>query len=246
MKRIVFQAVVFMITVFFLLGCSSQSQMTETDSASDPLPPTPTTPPVCFEMNSYTELYSWFMTDSEDILAAHDPEEFRETTFLEFVTEIRNGDKQLAIPYYKGTPMSLRRDTGFPGITVMSWDLYVRPAIWYFGEPNGQNVRIEVIWLTDTEIQTGKSASASELIRTISPNAPNTDNYSSFSSYKRIYETELSLKDRTVSALVSVVKDDTRVFVAFAYNDVLVFVQAPEETLTTAFWADFSVEHMEP
>lgn len=144
-----------------------------------------------------------------------------------FVERVKT-DKSFPRPMLDGKEIEYRNKEGFHNITFFVRELYGLPWIWYFPSvPTGENLYISVTYLPDGVTD----SSASDAIKSISPNAPNVNNLGS--QHKSIYERQLTLADREVTALVIEYKEDARNSVFFVYGDLLVSVRCD-----TAVWGD--------
>ena len=77
--------------------------------------------------------------------------------------------------------------------------------------------------------------SAWEVIKEIAPNAPNIDN---LGRYKKIYNQNLKLRDREVTALICEPKTGNRDTVFFVYDDLLVAITSAPEVWTEQWFAE--------
>jgi hypothetical protein len=82
------------------------------------------------------------------------------------------------------------------------------------------------------------TATASEIIAELAPNYPNVDNLGEH--YGNIYNKDITLADRTVTALVYEKKDDTRITVRFFYDGLSVTVTGEPEYLNGEWFSALS------
>lgn len=257
MKRSIFALLVLTVILLVCVACSGETETTATatDTGTDVTAEQETTPiprppyrALHFKFDSYEELYPWFLMRSETAVVEY-KEQLTGTSLGELAEDIRNGEKKLLIPYENQTPMPLTSPEAEHHVTIMSWDTFYRPRIWYHCVPTGtsedERTIIKLTYLTDEEIRLAKSVSCSELIRTMWPMRFNTHNYQSIPSINRVYEDTVTLSDRTVSVLVTEYHDNPRLTVEFAYDGVLVTMMAYESTLTQEFWKGFSLRELE-
>ena len=83
--------------------------------------------------------------------------------------------------------------------------------------------------------------SASEILKLISPSAPNVHNYTEFENYKNAYEKDIKLFDRVVSALVLEATDDDKV-VEFYYDSMWISIVMDNTVYNSDFLEHFSMQ----
>lgn len=150
--------------------------------------------------------------------------------------------KNLRIPMLGGEKLPLRNEKGYHSIALFTKELYGLPWLWYYCVCAGSDVTIKLLYMSSAgDISVTPELSCSEVLKRIYPDAPNTDNYTSFSSYKNVYQTDIMLSDRTVSALVYEFSDSSSVTASFIYDDIFVSVKAESVVLTDGFWSGFSL-----
>ena len=80
------------------------------------------------------------------------------------------------------------------------------------------------------------------MLHLIAPNAPSPDNYDHYTSYKSIYEEEVILKNGVVvTAMMSELKNDSKMYVMFYYDNMLISLYADSGVFTETFFKSFSV-----
>lgn len=135
--------------------------------------------------------------------------------------------------------MKLRDEKGFPNIDIHTNGYYNRPWFFYFGESTGNDLIVHFVYLTEEEQKAAQGLSYSEFLKSFSPNDPRPDNNSD-TTISNIYDKELKLADRTVSAMVYEFNDDRRIRTHFIYDDILVWVIASPEIGTSEWFASLS------
>ena len=144
-----------------------------------------------------------------------------------FVERVK-ADKSFPRPMLGGKEMTYRNKEGFSNITFFVSELYDLPWVWYFPSVStGENFYIKMTYLPSGI----EAANASEAIRALSPGSPNIDNLGS--RHKSIYNKQIKLRDREVTALVIEYNDDSRNSTIFLYGDLIVEVRH-----SPAVWSD--------
>jgi hypothetical protein len=157
--------------------------------------------------------------------------------YSDFVDRV-NADKSFPQPMKGGEPIELRDAEGFSNITFLVRELYGLPWILYYPKfPTGENFYIKMTYLPS---DIDRSLTASEIIRQLSPNSPNVDNLGE--RHKSIFERQIKLSDREVTALVCEYNDDSRSNIAFVYGEMLVEVKCKTEVWSDEWFAELSFE----
>ena len=144
-----------------------------------------------------------------------------------FVERVK-ADKSFPRPMLGGKEMTYRNKEGFSNITFFVSELYDLPWVWYFPSVStGENFYIKMTYLPSGI----EAANASEAIRALSPGSPNIDNLGS--RHKSIYNKQIKLRDREVTALVIEYNDDPRDSTIFLYGGLIVEVRH-----NPAVWSD--------
>lgn len=153
-------------------------------------------------------------------------------------------ESSTVVPCIEGKAIELRNEEGYSNISVYHSELYGLPWIFYHPKvSSGENFYIKITFLPDSMTDEQKSASASEIIRTLSPKSPNVDNLGDY--HKSIYSKNLKLKDREVTALVTEYKDDSRNSTVFVYGDLLVEVKGSAQIWNDQWFASLSFEEFD-
>ena len=83
-----------------------------------------------------------------------------------------------------------------------------------------------------------RNMTASEVIKELSPNSANIDNLGA--QHESIYNKQMKLNDREVTALVIEYKEDARESIFFIYDDLLVLVRCDSDVWSEEWFADLS------
>ena len=85
-----------------------------------------------------------------------------------------------------------------------------------------------------------ENLTASEAIKELSPNSPNLNNLGE--QHEKIYNKQIELKDREVTALVYEYKTDNRESIKFIYNDFLVDIRCDQQVWNDNWFSSLSFE----
>ena len=155
------------------------------------------------------------------------------TFFIEKLSSQNN-----AVPNLDGKMIELRNKEGFTNISLYASEAYGLPCIFYHPSVStGENYYIKITYLPD-EIASQNNKVASEIIKELSPNAPNLDNLGN--QHNNIYEQEITLADREVTALVYEYKNDSRNSTIFVYDDLLVEVRGNPDVWSALWFSNLS------
>ena len=159
--------------------------------------------------------------------------------YTKFVDKV-NSERSFPQPMIDGKPITYRNKEGFSNITFLVKELYGLPWIFYYPEdPTGENSFIKITYLPGN-IEINNEISASAVIKQLSPNSPNVNNLGT--RHKNIYEKNIKLRDREVTALVCEYNDDPRNNTAFVYGDLLIEVRGTAEVWNDELFAMLSFE----
>lgn len=212
-------------------------------SVSQQPPDTPT-----FYFDSTEELLAYFTPDvnTQEIAAMtknkrnHLKEEPISEEYTELINKIAE-EQAIYVPMQNGAQISFRNwGEGYSNIALKPVGTYNKAWIWYFFLAEKGNNMIRIMYLDDEHIEFAKNNSCSALLKKIYPDAVNIDNYLFTFNHKKVYETEIVLADRTVSALVSEMIDSERIFVSFAYDEIYVLIQALPDVITDEWFKELS------
>ena len=165
------------------------------------------------------------------------------TVYEKTLSKFESEEMKIAVPQYKGMPISLRDRDGYDNISLMTCELYQLPWLWYHCVVENRNLDIKISYLNvieSTEIQSAESYYA--VLRLIAPNAPSPDNYDRYASYKSIYEEKVTLQNGVVvTAMISELKNDSKMYVMFYYDNMLITLYADSGLFTETFFRSFGV-----
>ena len=218
MKKNFFRALVVLLCITLLAGCTPSPSEAGTPAHADA---TSDIANSTFHFDSYEDMISAF--GKRDLNpSAYTIRELKKLLgepYTRFVDRV-NADRGFPQPMLDGEPIPYRNQEGFSNITFCVNELYGFPWVFYYPTVStGENFYIHATYLPDEGM---KDKTASEVIREISPNAPNIGNMGD--RHENIYNRPLNLRDREVTALVIEYKDDTRDSIFFVYENLLVSV----------------------
>ncbi len=191
-----------------------------------------------FDFDSYEDMIEALTVElkSESVHSLKDDLGEDYTYFLDRVNE----EGSFPRPMLHGEPMEYRNRNGFQNITFFVHELYGLPWVWYFPKTsNGSNHMICITYLPE-DIRKQEGITASEVIKEISPNSPNINNLGK--QHKRIYNQNIKLEDREVTALIIEYKNDARNSVIFVYDDMLIKVTSDPEVWSEEWFSELSFE----
>ena len=200
---------------------------------------TPTLYQMTFGFDSYEEMIKAFRKHDLNPFSytIQDLKQELNEPYVRFVNKV-NANESFPQPMLNSKPITYRNKEGFSNITFLVNELYNLPWILYFPNvPTGENFYISMTYLPDGENQ--RDMGASEVIKEISPNSANIDNLGT--QHESIYNRQMKLNDREVTALVIEYKEDTRDSIFFVYDDLLVQVRCNLEVWTAEWFAGLSV-----
>lgn len=167
--------------------------------------------------------------------------------YQQTLSDFASGKIKIVIPKINGKNITLRNREGFSNITWFTSELYHLPWLWYHCLVNEQNLTVSIAYpsvLDRTELNS--ATSYYQVLKMISPNSPSPDNYKESASYKRIYEKEIMLGNgETATAMISELKNDSRIYVCLYLDGMLVTLRGDETLLTEDFLRTFSIAYME-
>ena len=164
------------------------------------------------------------------------------TVYKETLSKFESEEMKIAIPQFNGIPVPLRDKDGYDNISLLTCELYNLPWLWYHCVVENRKLDIKISYLNaieNTELQSAKSYY--EVLYLIAPNAPSPDNYDQYTSYKSIYQKEVILKNGVVvTAMMSELKNDSKMYVMFYYDNMLISLYADSGVFTETFFKSFS------
>lgn len=140
----------------------------------------------------------------------------------------RNQEKAVKIPYYNGHPAELRgtsdTDSATDGnaIILNADDLFSETWITYYLPSDNIEEFIKIWYLRGDELKP-------EILI----------------DYDSSYETSLNIQDRTVNAVIGQNSDDPRIYVNFAYDDILAVVCISEERFNSGYLEKFCFQNLQ-
>lgn len=156
-----------------------------------------------------------------------------------FVSELQSHN--ITVPYLSGKVIQFRNREGFSNISIFASEQYGLSWIFYHPEvSNGDNFYIKMAYIPDSIIEQQKNPTASEVIKDLSPGSPNIGIIGD--QHKSIYNQNIRLEDREVTALVIEYKEDNRNSTIFVYDDFLIEVRSDPEVWTAEWFATLSFD----
>ena len=131
-------------------------------------------------------------------------------------------DYAVFVPYADGKPAELRSAEGYSAIAIFPVEQYGKPWICYLPDERKDGVYCVFMMILDDDIVAEANKNGAPwLMEHMNPNGTGKD-VTPYPCYDDIAEREISLKGRTVKALVGHYRDDPRDFIHFVYDDVFV------------------------
>lgn len=141
----------------------------------------------------------------------------------------------LAVPCINGQPIELL-DTD--GIIWTSSETFQQPWTWF---RNSNELMIRIAFLPDAALTDGKLTGL-KAVQYFNPDMPSPSNYLFKKGYKKVYEKNIQLSDRKVTALFYEHTDDTRSDIYFVYDNMLVRFRSDLDLTTADWFKHFSFE----
>lgn len=226
--------------LFLLCSCNASTSFDGSESTLSPSLDDAPDYSLPYNFDSYSELENAFKNKSSYEQLHAEKSNFG-TTYQQMIDDLSDNTTHIYIPKFNGTDATLRNQEGFSNISLFTKELYNLPWIWYYCLYNNTDVTVKLTYLSSIEVDASSTDSCAETLRKISSGAVNIDNFHTFENYKNVTEIELTLADKTVSALKYELKDSEKITVSFVYNDVYVMIKANASLLTDTFWSDFSL-----
>ena len=158
--------------------------------------------------------------------------------FKVFIEKLRS--QNIVVPYINGKVIELRNLEGYSNVSLFASELYELP--WVFYHPSvstGENFYIKMTYLPEVFTKT-ENLMASDIIKELSPNSPNLNNLGE--QHEKIYNKQIQLHDREVTALVYEYKTDNRDSIKFIYDDFLVEVRCDPQVWNDNWFSSLSFE----
>ena len=224
--------------IIMLTACSGVSQHQEE--------PPPVDNTYWFDSISELEafLHSKSIQDREGNVLNNDAEikeRFGEK-FSVFKKDFADGNNKLKVPHFAGNSEESKNKNEYESIMVLTEELYNLPWIWYRFEMDSGYVTVRTSYIGDVVKESLENATFSEFLKQFRPNAPNIHNYSleRYPEYKDIYGIEMSIGGKKTSTLVYETQSSERVFVLFAYEDMIVVLVGNDKLLSDGFLEDLT------
>lgn len=163
-----------------------------------------------------------------------------EATIDNFKSFIEKYQSQgIIVPFWDGSEIELRNREGFSNVSFFPSEEYDQPCIFFHPKVStDENLYIKIAYIPEDILKSQKNQTASEVIKTLSPNSPNVNNLGDL--HKNIYEKTIRLAEREVIALVIEYKDDKRNSTYFVYDDLLIEVRDNPEVWNEEWFSALS------
>lgn len=189
-------------------------------------------------MDSLTELQNAIRPENEeDLLERYRQKGVRTEPLRAFLGKLR---AKTVAPCQNGESVEFRNKKGFPNIALFASEAYGLPWLWYYPKvATGENFYIKITFLPDA-VSGEEKTSASAVIGKLSPDSANIGRFGA--PYKAVYEQNLQLKDREVTALVYEYTEDNRNTAFFVYDDMLVEMRSDPKVWNAEWFSALSFE----
>ena len=237
MKRILSILFVLLLCLSAFAGCGDSSDLHGNPMDIDG---TPDLANATFSFNTYDEMLSAFLTydTNKSSYTIQDYKFMLGETYTSFLEKIE-ANRSVPQPMLDNKSITYRNKEGFSNITFFVNELYGLPWIWYFPTVStGENFYIAITYLPDVERQ--RNMTASEVIKELSPKSANIDNLGD--QHESIYNKQMKLNDREVTALVIEYKEATRDSIFFVYEDLLVMVRCNSDVWSDQWFSTLSFD----
>ena len=148
--------------------------------------------------------------------------------FLKFKNAFADGSNKLKVPYFA-------EEAEHEHIVIFAKELYGLPCISFRFNIGDCNVWMRTLYMGDEFEEMAKKMEFTELLKQIRPDAPNVHNKKEYKEYKAIYGCDMNIGGERTSVLVCEVKNKERVFVLFAYEDMIVVLRGNDKLLSDGF-----------
>lgn len=242
MKKIISTLCFILATTTILVSCANKNNSSvRTESALIEPPPDKYT----YFFESYVDLKKALTeADSEKYVLLRAKQNKYGTVYQDTLYDLENGIAKIAVPKLDGYSIDLQNREGFSNISLHTCELYNLPWIWYRCVVGEFDLDVEVSYLSSVKtVDVAKDKSYCEVLSIIAPDAPSPNNYGQFTSYKCIYEKNIRMANgEDVRALISELKDSSKIYVMLHLNNVLVTLCADRALFTDSFWQSFSID----
>ena len=148
--------------------------------------------------------------------------------FLKFKNAFAEGSNKLKVPYFA-------EEAEHEHIVIFSKELYALPWILYRLNIEDCNMIIRTAYMGDEFEEMAKEMEFPELLKQIRPDAPNVHNKKEYKEYKAIYGCDMNIGGERTSVLVCETQNSERVYVFFAYEDMIVVLRGNDKLLSDGF-----------
>lgn len=150
----------------------------------------------------------------------------------------------ITAPHLNGEVIEFRNEDGFPNIIFRSSELYGLPWIVYYPKVStGENFYIQITYIPDDIMEKLNDPTASEVIKELAPDSSNIEHFGKYDT--SVYEREINLRDREVTALLYEYRNDSRSSIFFVYGDMLVMIRSDMEVWNEQWFSELSFEGFE-
>ena len=150
----------------------------------------------------------------------------------------------ITAPHLNGEVIEFRNEDGFPNIIFRSSELYGLPWIVYYPKVStGENFYIQITYIPDDIMEKLNDPTASEVIKELAPDSSNIEHFGKYDT--SVYEREINLRDREVTALLYEYRNDSRSSIIFVYGDMLVMIRSDMEVWNEQWFSELSFEGFE-
>ncbi len=164
------------------------------------------------------------------------------TVYQKTLSQFSSGDLKIAVPQIDGNPIALQNKEGYATATLFTSELFNLPWLWYHCVVDDQNIVVKISYLNVVGNFENNSTRYTDILNLIAPGAPSPENYENYVSYEKIYEKQVVLDDDViVTAMISELKDTSKVFISFYYDGLLVLLHGDKEMLSDDFLQSFSI-----
>ncbi len=191
-----------------------------------------------YSFETYEQLEKDLQSSSTKLISNKDS---FSTVYKNLLEMSKSGQIKVLFPQLDGKNISLLNKEGYYNIVLHTRELYSLPWICYFCTANEQEFIVNISYLSAIgDENLNKASTYYEALKIIAPNAPSPENYQKYSSYSRIYEATINLANgKEVIALISELKSDSRIFIQFIYDGVMVLIRGNADLFTESFWSSF-------
>lgn len=172
----------------------------------------------------------------EEELAKYAPWTEEQLPELQKLRDMRTSRTSLTIPCVSGQPLALLEEGGMIWHSSNTFNL---PEIWF---RNSDALIIRVSYLQEEWVEEGETGLS--MIKKLNPSMPTPSNYRTKDGYKKVYEKNLTLSDRTVKALIYEHEADTREDVWMVYDDMLVRFRVDLDAYNEEWFGSFGFVHI--